>query len=184
MAVRGKGLAYGASVSFLPTENAVSLELYECTNVKKAVEAALEVVRDAAESDALTPFQLDNARGALVFSLKGKRATPTSVVAAAAGSACRGWRTAAEVTELENVIGSVTEKDVLAVHEEYLKVLCDAASVRACVVCDPGDCKKMAKGLAGALGLDVKQVFVKDNIADCYEIVDSKVQDAYAKLCA
>lgn len=182
LAVRGKGLAYGASVSFLASENAVSLELWECTNVKKAVSVAMEVVRDATECDALAPFQLDNARGALVFALKGKRATPTSVTAAAVGSACRGWRSAEEVLAWETAIGSVTEEDVLAAHKEHLKVLCDASKLRACIVCEPGSCKKTAKGLAGALGLDVNQVFVKESISDCYAIVDSKVQAAYDQL--
>lgn len=77
MAVRGKGLAYGVQVGFSPYDNAVTLDLMECTNVKKAVEGALTVLRNAVDGDALGQFQLENARGSIVFQLKGKRAAPS-----------------------------------------------------------------------------------------------------------
>lgn len=184
MVVRGKGLAYGASVGFSASENAVTLDLYECTNVRKSLEGVLGVLRDAIEDDLLNPFQLDNARGSLVFQLKGKRATPTSVVGAAVDSASRGWRSAAEVLDWENILGSVTQDDVFAALTESLAGLCDASQVIACVVCDPSDCKKMAKGLAAGLGLDAKKVFVQENLTDCYDLVDGRIRAALTQIPA
>jgi len=178
-AVRGKGLAYDASINFLTKENAVTLALYECSNVRKALEAALGVLRGAIDEDMLTPFQLDNARGSLVFQLKGGRATPVNIVGAAMSAACRGWRSAAEVQEWEALsASSVKREDVLGAHIESLMQLCDASKIFACVVCDPGDCKKNAKALATGLGIDAKQVLVKENIADSYDFVHGRIRTA------
>eukprot|EP00928_Gymnodinium_smaydae_P048418 TRINITY_DN3236_c0_g2_i1.p1 TRINITY_DN3236_c0_g2~~TRINITY_DN3236_c0_g2_i1.p1 ORF type:complete len:1137 (-),score=290.56 TRINITY_DN3236_c0_g2_i1:23-3433(-) len=182
MAVRGKGMAYGASLKFVASENAVTLDLWECTNVRKSLEAAIEVLRSAPAGDALETFQLDNARGALVFQLKGARASPTSVVGAAAGAAMRGWRSAAEVAEWEQRLGAVTRDDVLAAHAEYVAPLADPGKVVACVVCDPGDCRKTAKGLAAALGVDASSVHVKESVTDCYDIVAGRIKGALEEL--
>ncbi|CAE8603247.1 unnamed protein product [Polarella glacialis] len=180
-AVRGKGLAYGASVGFSPYDNAVVLELWECTNLRKGLEAALSVLRDAITGDGLSPFQLDNARGSLVFQLKGKRATPTDIVDAAVGSASRGLRSAAETEACESQLSAVTRDDVLAAHARYVLPLCDPSRSIACVVCEPAECKAKAKGLAACLGLKSSQVLVKETLADCYEIVDSRIRSC-AKL--
>lgn len=184
-AIRGKGLAYGASVDFGSTQNVVTLDLWECTNVRKAVEAALCVVRTAIEDeDVLSQFQVDNARGSLVFSMKQARGTPTSVTNAAVGAAARGWRTKEEVLAWESMLGQTTKEDIIDAHTKYLSLLCNTANVTACVVCDPGDCKKMAKNLAAGLGLDVSKIFVKENISDSYEIVDGRIQAALKELPA
>ncbi|CAK0841981.1 unnamed protein product [Prorocentrum cordatum] len=119
-----------------------------------------------------------------VFDLKGKRATPTSVTSAAVGSAKRGWRSVAEVAAWEDTLSSVTAEDVLAAHAESLSRLCDAANVVACVVCDPGSCAKTAKGFAAALGLPAAKVFVKENISDCFAMVDARVRGALDQLPA
>merc|ERR1712190_701397 len=120
----------------------------------------------------------DNARGSMVFGLKSKRATPNSITNAAVTSACRGWKTAKEVLDWESILNSVTKDDVLEAYRESLSLLCDPAKVVACLVCDPGDCKKKAKGLALALGLETNKVFVKENISDSYALVDTRLQAA------
>merc|ERR1712151_650481 len=51
MAIRGKGLAYGAYVGFLEYENAVALDLIECTNVRKALEGAITILQEAIDGD-------------------------------------------------------------------------------------------------------------------------------------
>eukprot|EP00927_Polykrikos_kofoidii_P078178 TRINITY_DN7502_c0_g1_i1.p1 TRINITY_DN7502_c0_g1~~TRINITY_DN7502_c0_g1_i1.p1 ORF type:complete len:1167 (+),score=217.17 TRINITY_DN7502_c0_g1_i1:59-3502(+) len=183
-AVRGKGLAYGASLNFLETENAVAIDLWECTNVRKCLQAAVDVVKSATGSEALNSFQLDNARGSLVFKLKSKRATPTSIVSvASAAAANRGWSASAAVSAWEKALGAVTDQDVLDVHRTcLLPQLRSASNVLACAVCDPSDCKQVAKGLAAALGLESSRVFVKTNIADCYGLVDGRIHDAVAAL--
>jgi len=175
-AVRGKGFAYGASVGFAKQENSLTLDLWECTNVKKGIEVALEVVREAVNGESLTDFQLDNARGSLVFHMKSARSTPIKAFGAAVGAATRGWRSAQEVQDWENTLGSVTRDDVIAMHSEYLMRLCNPEYTIACVVCDPGDCKNKAKGLASSLGVEPKSVRIKENISECYSIVDQCVR--------
>eukprot|EP00930_Biecheleria_cincta_P040058 TRINITY_DN27480_c0_g1_i1.p1 TRINITY_DN27480_c0_g1~~TRINITY_DN27480_c0_g1_i1.p1 ORF type:complete len:1142 (-),score=202.18 TRINITY_DN27480_c0_g1_i1:10-3216(-) len=178
-AIRGKGLAYGASVCYDALANAVVLELWECTNVRKGIEASMAVLKAAAVDKAmLTRFQVDNARGSMVFALKANRATPNSVTGAAASSAARGWRSAKEVLDWEDGLALVTEADLLEAYETCLSRLCDPAQIVACVVCDPSDCKKAAKNLAGSLGLEAKQVFVKETLSDCYEMVHGRIQAA------
>merc|ERR1712154_631440 len=133
---------------------------WECTNVRKAVGAALEVVRTAVEDeDVLSQFQLDNARGALVYSMKSARDTPTHVTGAAVAAATRGWRKVGDVRAWESILPKLTKEDIIEAHSKFLRRLCDIANLVACVVCDPSDCKKMAKGLAAGFSLDVSKVY-------------------------
>jgi len=178
MAVRGKGLAYGAYVGFSEYANAVALHLIECTNVRKAIEAAMEVLRGAADGDGLSPFQLDNARGSLVYQIKGRRATPTNIVDAAVATASRGLHSVAEVHAWEEQLGAVTREDVLAAHADHLLQLCDPSRAVACVVCSPAECKAKAKALAAALGVEKDSVHTQESAADCYGIVDARVRAA------
>jgi len=174
LAIRGKGLAYGASIDFAEADNSVTLDLWECTNVRKAIEAALAVITEAA--DEIDQFQLDNARGSLVFSLKSQRATPASTTEAAKAAGVRGWRSKAEVQGWEQLLQSVTQKHVADAHTECVMRLSDASKVVACIACNPSDCKKSAKGLAAVLGLNMSDVFIKETLSDCYELVDARVQ--------
>jgi len=174
LATRGKGLAYGASVDFAQTDNSVTLDLWECTNVRKAIEAALAVISEAA--DEINEFQLENARGSLVFSLKSQRATPTSVTEAAVAAGKRGWRSKAEVQGWEQILRSITKQDVVDAHAECVMQLCDASKVVACIACNPSDCKKSAKGLAAGLGLDMSNIFIKETLSDCYKLVDARIR--------
>eukprot|EP00931_Biecheleriopsis_adriatica_P087208 TRINITY_DN61707_c0_g1_i1.p1 TRINITY_DN61707_c0_g1~~TRINITY_DN61707_c0_g1_i1.p1 ORF type:complete len:1130 (-),score=221.80 TRINITY_DN61707_c0_g1_i1:157-3519(-) len=184
-AVRGKGLAYGASVSFDVAQNAVVLDLWDCSNVRKGVEAALTVIRQAPDDDEmLGTFQLDNARGSMLFSTKSQRSTPTGITTCAVKAASRGWREARELLEFENTLAAITKEDVLESHSQYLARLCDKDQLVACVVCDPSDCKKAAKGLANALGLDTREVFVKEKISDCYDLVHGRIEAAASQLPA
>eukprot|EP00933_Yihiella_yeosuensis_P051171 TRINITY_DN49035_c0_g1_i1.p1 TRINITY_DN49035_c0_g1~~TRINITY_DN49035_c0_g1_i1.p1 ORF type:complete len:622 (-),score=125.26 TRINITY_DN49035_c0_g1_i1:81-1817(-) len=188
-AVRGKGLAYGCYVHFDLYANSVSLRLEECTNVQKCVEEALDVIRKAGESDetcegSLTNFQLDNARGSLVFSLKNKRGTPGNLVDAATISASRRFSSASDVKTWESQLAAVTRENVLVAHKEYLLRLCDPAQVVACVVCDPGECKAKAKALATCLGIDKSKVHAKESLAEGYAIIDRQINAAISTAAA
>eukprot|EP01062_Namystynia_karyoxenos_P066480 TRINITY_DN60405_c0_g1_i1.p1 TRINITY_DN60405_c0_g1~~TRINITY_DN60405_c0_g1_i1.p1 ORF type:complete len:1128 (+),score=331.08 TRINITY_DN60405_c0_g1_i1:74-3457(+) len=180
-AMRDHGLAYGASVSYMSWDNSVALDLNECTNVRKALDGALAVVRTALDGDALSDFHLANARGALIYHIKSKRLSPTNIADAALTAMIRGRTSAALEHDFEQRIAAVTGEDVRRAHR-HLANLLDPGRTIACVVCDPSQCKAKAKSLGATLGLEGGSVKVQQKLSECFDLVDARVSAAFAAL--
>ena len=144
LAIRGKGLAYGAGVYYSTYQSTVSLEMWECTNVKEALPAALNVLRsigedhdDAAACSVLTEFNIKNAIGSMVYSLKSKRATPSDVIDSTHTSCFRQLFSPEADSADEAVLQTVELEDLRAAYNKHVAKLLNDPALVAGVITSP-----------------------------------------------
>ena len=153
LAVRGKGLAYGAGVYFNQYQKTISLDIWECTNVGAALESSLAMLRAIGEegeeedggSTVLTDFNIQNACGSIVFKLKNKRGTPAGVVDSTSSSCMRGLFSPEEERVEDLMLHDVTKEEMRAVYTKYVSRLLGHPSLLAGVATSPKQVDAVAK---------------------------------------
>ncbi|KIM85318.1 hypothetical protein PILCRDRAFT_817322 [Piloderma croceum F 1598] len=156
-AIRGSGLAYGASVSTDREAGLLTFSLYRSSNSMQAYKEAEKVVKGLVDgSIPLEATTLDAAKSSIVYSVtRGVSTAGRAAIASFINQALKGVSQNWSVELLEKY-HAVTKEDVIASLKKHVLPVFDPSSSVAIAVTAPSKADSIGEGLTGA-GFEVER---------------------------
>ena len=157
LAIRGRGLAYHASVYCSKTSGDIIVYIDSCTNVEKCIEGALEVLRDIPDLEAsqvLSDFSIRNSKGSTTYTCKSARATSPDTISQVTGGCFRQCFSLEELAARESHIDDITYEDLLSVYNSHISRLLDnTTDLVVAVVCNSADVDRTVESVKQLMGI-------------------------------
>ncbi|KAJ1733715.1 hypothetical protein LPJ61_001429 [Coemansia biformis] len=141
-AVRGKGYAYGASLSTHSWTGKLTLGFSRASDVSRAILAARQVIADVGENwgSHVSDFEIAMTRSAMVYDEVAALSTPESIVLACIEGGLLGYKSVEQRARWRNAhLAAVTQDDLRRAYEQHISRFLDPAVPAITVAVTPLD---------------------------------------------
>ncbi|XP_017774305.1 PREDICTED: uncharacterized protein C05D11.1-like [Nicrophorus vespilloides] len=143
--VRGKGLAYGYTITLSPSEGLLYLIFSRATNVVGAYKESYDIVSKQLKEKDWDNTLIESAKSSLIFEIIDEEKTIGSAVSLSLKSYFQGVDYKYNRTLL-SLIDKVSVEDLNMVGEKYIAALFDPTKVKTAIVCDPSKAEEIKTG--------------------------------------